>query len=223
MIKPLIMSFILICLFLTGINTVSAWNYNTHQEIVESNYNSMPADIKQNLNLNAMKDGSDDPDFRFMDFKNHGYPNSYGKAEEWLNKGQYYYKNGDYYYASYCYGVASHYITDSFSAPHTAGASGPNHTLYEAKASFLSPQIIQSTGDLNSAMSEEQLSGKNNWNNWLKSEDNFIIQSDLNKATSVSYNTMYESINNLDSNKYPVEEKKSSFQNSLSMLLISLI
>ncbi|WP_414469649.1 zinc dependent phospholipase C family protein [Methanobacterium sp. ACI-7] len=222
MIKPLIMSLLLIGLFLTGIDAVSAWNWNTHQEIVESNYNSMPVNIKQNLNLDAMKEGSDDPDFRFLDFKYHGYPNSYGKAEEWLNKGQYYYKNGDYYYASYCYGVASHYITDTFSGPHSANYSGADHVLYETRASFLTPQVIQSSGDLSSSMSEGSLNGKSNWNRWLNSKDDSIIQNDLNKATSVSHNAIYGSISTSYSST-PVEEKKSLFQNSFSMLLISLI
>lgn len=222
--KSLIMCLFLIGVFFVQIPAASAWNWNTHEEIVESNYNSLPSDIQQNLSLDAMKDGSIDPDFKFFDFKYHSYPNSYGKAEEWLNKGQYYYEIGDYYYASYCYGVASHYITDSFSAPHCAGSSGPNHTLYEARASFLTPEVIQSTDDLHSAMNKVSLNGKANWNDWLKSKNNFDIQNDLNKGTSASYNAINGSI----SNSHPVKKgnlEKKNPEVTISFLtpLISLI
>ncbi|MGZ7136151.1 MAG: zinc dependent phospholipase C family protein [Methanobacterium sp.] len=216
--KTLIMSLFLIGAFFIQIPAASAWNWNTHQEIVESNYNALPPDMKQNLDLNAMKDGSDDPDFKFFDFKYHSYPNSYGKAEEWLSRGQEYYKNGDYYYASYCFGVASHYISDSFAAPHCAGASGPNHTLYEAKASLLKPELTQSSGDLNSAMIDGQSSGKTDWNNWLSSKNDSDIQNDLNSATDASYNAIYNSINSAN----PVATKKSD-STAFLMSLVSLI
>jgi hypothetical protein len=166
-----------------------------------------------------MKEGSNDPDFKFFDFKYHSYPNSYGKAEEWLNRGQYYYKIGDYNYASYCYGVASHYIADSFSAPHCAGASGSNHVLYEAKASFLKPEVIQSNEDLNSAMIDGSSSGKADWDDWLKSKNDSDIQNDLNKATSASNNAIRSSI----INAYPIEEKNSNPNTSFLMSLMFLI
>ncbi|HML06435.1 MAG TPA: zinc dependent phospholipase C family protein [Methanobacterium sp.] len=217
--KPILMSLFLILAFFIQIPAASAWNWNTHQEIVENNYNSLPTDMKQNLNLEAMKDGSDDPDFKFFDFKNHSYPNSYGKAEEWLNRGQYYYKTGDYYYASYCYGVASHYIADSFCAPHDAGVSGPDHTLYEAQASFLRPEMINSNENLNSAMIEGVSSGKSDWNDWLKTKNNSDVQNDMNRATGASYNAIYNSI----SNAQPVEEKKPNNGSEFLMSLAFLI
>lgn len=216
---PILTSIFLILVLFIQIPAASAWNWNTHQEIVENNYNSLPTDIKQNLNLDAMKDGSDDPDFKFFDFKYHSYPNSYGKADEWLNRGQEHYKNGDYYYASYCYGVASHYIADSFAAPHCAGVSGPDHTLYEAQASFLRPEMTNSNGDLNSVMSEGVLSGKSDWNDWLKTKSNLDIQNDMNKATGASYASIYNSLNDA----YPIEEKKSNSNSEFLMSLAFLI
>ena len=192
--KSLIISLFLIGALFIQIPAASAWNWNTHQEIVESNYNSLPSDIQQNLNLNKMEEGSRDPDFKFFDFKYHSYPNSYGKAEEWLNKGQYYYKIGNYNYSSYCYGVASHYISDSFSAPHCAGASGPNHLLYETQASFLTPEVIQSTEDLNSEMNGGRTSGKSDWSDWLKTKSDSDVQKDLDMATSASYSAISQSL-----------------------------
>lgn len=209
--KIILMSLFLITIPLLQMPAVSAWNWNTHEEIVESNYYSLPADMQQNLNLEVMKKGSNDPDFEFFDFKYHGYPNSYEKATYWLNEGQDRYKHGDYYYASYCYGVASHYITDSFSAPHAASMSGSNHILYEAKASFLTPKATQITGDLNSTMYEGDLNGEKSWKRWIKSKDDSLIQNDLNRATGASYNAIYSSI----INSYPIEENNSTFDLNL--------
>ena len=197
--KVIIMSIFLITIPLLQIPAVSAWNWNTHQEIVESDYYSLPADMQQNLNLDIMKKGSLVPDFVFFDFKYHSYPNSYQKANYWLNEGQKNYKNGDFYYASYCYGVASHYISDSFAAPHAAGIFGPNHNLYELKASFLKPEVVNVTGDLNSTMYNGDSNGEKSWKSWIKSKNNSLVQNDLNHATGASYNAMYSSL----SDAYP--------------------
>ncbi|MGB9979205.1 zinc dependent phospholipase C family protein [Methanobacterium sp.] len=156
---------IILAIFLviaSNISTVSAWDWITHDEIAESNYYSLPEDMQHNLNLDLIKKGSISPDFIFLDFKYHSYPNSYGKAIYWLNKGQSYYKKGDFYYASYCYGVSSHYITDSFSAPHAAGMTGVQHLIYETKASFLKPEVVDVTGSLNSTMYKGDLNGTKN-------------------------------------------------------------
>lgn len=213
--KAIIMSLLLITVSLTQISAVSAWNWDTHQEIVESNYYSLPADMQQNLDLGAMKDGSDDPDFKFFDFKYHGYPNSYDKAIYWLNEGQKHYEIGDYYYASYCYGVASHYITDSFAAPHAAGVSGLNHNLYEVKASFLKPEAVQITGDLDSTLYNGDLKGTKSWNIWVKNKDDSLIQNDLNQATGASYNAMYTSL----TNAHPTQKNNSNDDAKLSLLM----
>ena len=213
--KVIIMSIFLITIPLLQIPAVLAWNWNTHQEIVESDYYSLPADMQQNLNLDIMKKGSLVPDFVFFDFKYHSYPNSYQKANYWLNEGQKNYKNGDFYYASYCYGVASHYISDSFAAPHAAGIFGPNHNLYELKASFLKPEVVNVTGDLNSTMYNGDSNGEKSWKSWIKSENNSLVQNDLNHATGASYNAMYSSL----SDAYPLEENNSPEDTKLEFIM----
>ena len=219
--KVIIMSVFLITIPLLQVSSVSAWNWNTHQEIVESNYHSLPQSMQQNLNLEIMEKGSNDPDFVFFDFKYHSYPNSYDKATYWLNSGQINYKDGNYYYASYCYGVASHYISDSFAAPHAVSTSGPNHLLYEAKASFLKPEAVKVTGDLNSTMHNGDLNGEKSWNNWINGGNDSLIQNNLNEATGASYNAMYSSL----SNAYPLKGNKSNNNAKLRFLipLINLI
>ncbi|MBI5680210.1 MAG: zinc dependent phospholipase C family protein [Methanobacterium sp.] len=191
----IIILLILVNLLLMQIPSVSAWNWNTHEEIVAINYYSLPPDIQQNLDLSAMKDGAEAPDFKFFDFSNHRYPNSYNKASYWLNQGQYYYKTGDYHYASYCYGVASHYITDSFCAPHCGTNDNKlYHVLYEAEASFSTPQYIQSTDDLSSSLYNGRVNGEISWNDWMQTKNRSNIQKPLNQATSTSYTAIYQSI-----------------------------
>jgi len=187
-----------------------AWDPNTHHEIVENNYNAMPSDVQQKLDLNEMKDGSDDPDLKFFDFKYHGYPNSIIKANYWLNEGSKHYKTGDYKYASYCFGVASHYITDTYSAPHAANVGGYKHFLYEAEGSFLTPQNTVSatsaidypgenqsdylSDNLNTILTEGCVDGKDNWNSWIKTNDKAYIQIELNRANAASYVLIYRAI-----------------------------
>ena len=202
----------------TNISSVTAWDWITHEEIVESNYYSLPGDIQHNLNLDLMKKGSMTPDFVFFDFKYHSYPNSYGKAVYWLNKGGFYYKNSDFYYASYCYGVASHYITDSFSAPHAAGVTGLQHIIYEAKASFIKPEVVEVTGNLNSTMYNGDLNGEKSWKIWIKNKNDSLIQNDLDHATGASYNAILDSLNDT----YPINESKSDDNAKLRFLMTLL-
>lgn len=177
------------------IPAVSAWNWNTHEEIVENNYYSLPLNIRENLDLSTMKDGADAPDFQFFDFSNHRYPNSYNKSVYWLNQGQHYYKAGNYHYASYCYGVASHYITDSFCAAHcTTNENKLYHLLYEVEAIFITPQYIPYNGNLSSALSNGHVNGRIYWNDWMQTKNKSDIENALNQATSTSYNTIYQSI-----------------------------
>lgn len=211
---------IILAIFLVAasinMSAVSAWDWNTHEEIVENNYHSLPGDMQQNLDLNMMKKGSLAPDFVFFDFKYHSYPNSYEKSIYWLSKGQSYYKKGNFYYASYCYGVASHYITDSFSAPHAAGVGGLQHNIYEIKGSFLKPKIVQVKGDLKSSLYTGDLNGTKSWELWTKTKNDSLIQNDLNHATGASYNAIYSSI----SDAYPIQ--KNSFHINENLELIYL-
>ncbi len=209
--KKLIISFFIIMFSIIQAPSTAAWNLNTHYEIVENNYNSMPIDVQQKLSLDDMKDGADDPDIKFLDFENHSYPNSMVKARYWSDKGKYNYEIGNYSYASYCFGVASHYISDSFCAPHTKDNTGIYHMIYELQGSFLTPRVTISagsvyssenhadlTGDLNSSMQLGYISGENNWDKWIKNKDGSYVQTNLNQAAGASYNSINRSI--LESN-----------------------
>jgi hypothetical protein len=172
-----------------------AWKWSTHSAILEKTYDTLPSYIKKNLNLNAMKDGSNDPDEKFQDFINHSFPNSYSKAKKWLNKGKLAYNHKNYYYASYCFGIASHYISDSFSAPHSANEISYLHSKYESQARSLNPTMNITNKDLYTSLKQGDLQGEKDWNSWKKTKKTSIIQKDLNAATSATYSAIKNSIN----------------------------
>ena len=178
-----------------------AWTWKSHSDIVDVVYYGLPVDVQQKLDLNAMHDGSNDPDEKFHDFTYHSYPKSYDKAKMWLDQGKAAYDNGDYINASYDYGVASHYISDTFSAPHAVSRENyADHSKYENHAKKLTPIATPVNGDLNTIMQDGKTQGAVSWNNWLQTHDDSIIQNDLNKGSSASLSAIKDSINNTSSN-----------------------
>jgi len=185
--KPFIMIILTCVAFLGMVQPVSAWAAPNHYEIAKEVYYSLPADAQDKLDLSKMYDGADDPDYKFFDYEYHRYPASEEKINYWLLEGREYYQNGDYKQASYCFGVATHYISDSVCPPHSGGGhSGYQHTKLELQAIFLTPHLTK-TGDVNGELAVcSQMSG-NSWEDWLKTGDNEDIQQCLNKAADLSY------------------------------------
>lgn len=180
--------------------TSTAWSWETHSEIVEAVYNGLPAEVQKNLNLDIMKNASNDPDEIFKDFTYHSYPKSFEKAQSWLDKGKDAYNIGDFNAASHDYGVASHYISDTFSAPHgVSKESSADHTKYEDQARKLKPVAIYKSGDLNSMMQEGYTQDGLSWDQWLQTKNNDIIQKNLNEGASVSLSAIKDSINSKSS------------------------
>ena len=193
--KYLILTFMVFILIISP-SPVIAWSATNHHDIAQETYYSLPLDIQQKMNLSEMKDGSDDPDIKFLDFSYHVYPYNKEKADYWLNKGKINYEEGNYNYSSYCYGVATHYISDGFAGPHhESGTSRIHHTLYEIRAMFLKPEITYFPGNIDSIFQKNHSKTKKSWNRWLKEGDDINIQEDLNRAGSASYSAVINSIN----------------------------
>lgn len=171
------------------ISPAAAWDVQNHQDIASKVYYSLPQSVQHNLNLNEMKRGSIAPDVVFKDYNpNHQYPASATQAQIWINKAKKAYKNKDYKYASYCFGVASHYITDTFSAPHAvAGETLAQHVAYENQAIKMKPSIRYKSGSLSSLLRYGYLQGRQDWSLWLKTKSKSIPQRDLNNAGSAAY------------------------------------
>lgn len=165
-----------------------AWKWSTHSDIVDGVYKSLPYSKKVKINLASMRDGSNDPDEKFHDTRCHSFSSSYYKASTWLNKGKSAYKSKNYKYASYCFGVASHYISDTFSAPHcVSGESSYSHTKYETQGGYLTPKVSYTQGSLYSLMNNGHYKGKTDWSNWSKTKNAAYVQADLNRGASVSF------------------------------------
>jgi hypothetical protein len=187
---------------LTFAPTSTAWTWDTHSAVVDQVYHSMPISIQSKLNLSAMRDGSNDPDQVFHDYRDHSYPYSYNKAVYYLNLAKSYYKEKKYNQASKDYGIASHYISDTFSAPHcVSGETSTQHQAYEKTGTKLTPHITVVNGDLKTLMQNGYISGKTDWNYWEKTKNSYYVQKDLNLATSVTYKAI---MNSLGSNSSPI-------------------
>lgn len=167
-------------------SAVLKWAWPGHAAIIEAVYNALPEDTKKNLDLAKLKDASNDPDQVFKDTTNHHYPKTYEKATLWLAKAKESYTKKDYEDASYNFGVASHYISDTFSAPHCVShEKGTDHHKFEIIADNLKPQVSTVSGDLNTLMKSGFEQGQLDWQNWMKNKDNSEAQNEVNQAASV--------------------------------------
>lgn len=191
--KGLISALLVFTTVLSIIQPVSAWAAPNHYAITEEVYYSLPIDVQEKLSLSAMIDGSDDPDYKFFDFQYHHYPVSQEKANQWLEKGHNYYINGDYEQSSYCFGVATHYLSDSVCPPHSGGGhAGYEHTKCEVQAIFLQPHL---TSNNEAAVSLQEYNPiiENAWVNWIKTGDSKYIQQCLDYSADLSYLSVKDS------------------------------
>ena len=177
------------------ISPAAAWSGETHQSIASQIYYSLPLSVQHNLNLSEMKRGAVAPDYVFQDMVDHVYPNSYPKAVNWLKAGKSAYKSGNYKYASYCFGVASHYIEDTFSAPHCyVGETHDQHVAYEKQATTMRPSLRYVSGTIRYIMSSGYLQGKSDMKTWLKTRSSSIVQKDLNSGASAAYSMIRDCV-----------------------------
>ncbi len=187
---------ILMIITLSTIPASFAWSWDTHSQIIDTVYHGLPSDVQKNLNLEVMENASIVPDKVFNDKTYHSYPKSYEKAKTWLDKGKAAYDAGNYQDASYDYGVASHYISDTFSAPHgVSKESSSDHTSYENQGSKLKPTATYKTGDLKTLMENGYNQDGVSWNEWMQTKDTKIVQNNLNDAASVTLSAISNSIN----------------------------
>lgn len=166
----------------------TAWEWNAHKKIVDEVYVNLPSDVQKNLKpyISVMKEGSTYPDTIPGDKINHGYPGSYPKTNEWLDKGKDAYEKGDYKEAAWCFGVASHYISDTFSAPHCGWINDKDK--YWKIGNELKPKKHDfQYSNLNNMLQYGKERGKESLNDWNRNEDSAIVQQDLNRGVSATY------------------------------------
>ena len=177
------------------ISPAAAWPVQTHQNMASKIYYSLPVSVQHNLNLNEMKIGAKTPDATFRDFNNHKYPQSVAQAQKWLNNGKKAYKAKNYKYASYCFGVASHYIEDTFVAVHcVTSETTAQNAAFENQATNMVPSIRYMIGSPKTLLNNGYKQGQSDWKSWLKTKSPSIAQKEVNNAGSAAYSLILDYI-----------------------------
>lgn len=128
---------------------VPKWIWPDHAIVVEVVYKKLVDEIKKNLNLAAMKDGSNDPDKNFKDKASHYYTTSYKKAIRWLDDAKLNYDEGNYKHISYCLGITPQYLIYTFSAlQYIFRESDSKHRKFEVISDDYIPTAKFIPGDL---------------------------------------------------------------------------
>lgn len=181
-----------------------AWKDDTHIAIAAATYNELIVKMP-NLNFNEMQKGAIYPDYHRTDPNypsNHDYySGAKNNVIKFLNLGKVNYAKKNYTFASFYYGVALHYISDTYSAPHSANVIGEKglHGEYESQAVGMTPskpwvmgqKTIKSILKYGSDQGDISWNGKKGLqgtiNSWVFSKNKVIVQKDLNRATAASY------------------------------------
>tara|TARA_Y100000310_G_scaffold343864_1_gene453558 strand:- start:2398 stop:3111 length:714 start_codon:yes stop_codon:yes gene_type:complete len=184
---------IILC-FLLLIQASYAWDWQVHPRIAEKAVEALPLEIQEKLNTTKLIEGSIAPDKDFHDNVLHHYPPSYNKTLYWLNITKIEFEKENYNEASYAFGVASHYITDSFATPHYIYKEpGWLHSKYEKQPNEFEIQTTCKNKHLDLKDKLEYESTKTNlWSSWLETYDHSIPQNQVELATELMYSVALE-------------------------------
>ncbi|MBS3108295.1 zinc dependent phospholipase C family protein [Candidatus Woesearchaeota archaeon] len=165
---------------------LSGWNSELHKGAVDAVYYSMPYEVRKELNLSYMEYGSVAPDKKFKDFTNHKYPYSYEKSKKWLEYAKTAYGKKEFNNASYSFGVASHYILDSYSAPHYVV-----HENYKMHETFENSSFEFNLECKDYGLTLDYLNYKDNggkdWADWVETKNSNIQKEALEKGMKMVY------------------------------------
>ncbi len=165
---------------------ICGWNWNTHMDLVDSVFYSLSEETRDNLDLYSLKEGIITPDRDFEDFRYHSYPLSYNKTRDWLEESAMHY-GVDKFESSIAFGIASHYITDSFSSPHNfAGENYYDHLYYESLGNNSYLYVPCKFGDVSDVLVNSLETGKD-WESWLENESEEKVWEDVSLAMRSLY------------------------------------
>ena len=196
-----------------------AWNSKGHQAVVETMYYAAEFELQKKLNLTLLKEGSTAPDLVFHDVRSHHYPKSYPLAEKWINDAKKNYENQDYNEASYAFGVASHYISDSFVSPHYLSKEpGSLHSEFERIKSYnLSIKCYNSVVNLNESL-KDATRNREDWTNWSLTKDPNIPRRELEQAINLTFPVFLTTFNST-CNNFKTEIIKQNFKKNDDVLI----
>jgi len=175
---------------------ISAWNFQGHQTVAETMYYSADFSLQKKLNLTLLKEGAIAPDKVFHDVRLHHYPPSYQLAQKWLNEADYYYKKEEYNNASYAFGVASHYISDSFVAPHYISKEPASlHSQFERIKNYnLDVKCYKSEINLNESLYAASKNEKD-WSEWVLTKNESIPKREFEQALNLAFPVFLNTFN----------------------------
>lgn len=201
-----------------------AWDWETHKEIVNKLYYSTPYELQSKLDLDLLQQGSIAPDKDFHDNVLHHFPPTYNKTIFWLNKTQYYLSIKDYPNASYSFGVATHYISDSFVAPHSiTGEDYKLHAKFEKSPIPLKTKCENKEYNLFQNLEKAALNS-NDWGIWLKNQTKEIPQKELEQAMQLIFPLFLDTFNTTcEVRTTTIQEEKFQIGNKTKNYLIFLI
>jgi hypothetical protein len=220
------MKYIFIILFYLLLTNVNAWNSKSHNIIVETVYYKSDFDLQQNLNLSLLKEGSSAPDLDFHDTASHSYPRDYPRIERWLKAASENYSTKNYNDASYAFGVASHYIADSFVAPHyIIKEPGSLHSKFEKLKDYnINIKCYNQVTDLNKSL-EFASKNKEDWTNWTLNKDPETPKREFEQAVHLMFPVFLTTFNS-SCNNFTTEVVKQKFRinnNVITFLGLTLI
>ncbi len=165
----------------------NAWSWDTHQNIIEYVYLALPVEAQMKLDITKLKEGAVMPDKIFKDHRMHHYPESLEEARKWLNN------DTD---LSLNIGIASHYITDSFAAPHNIfGEDYNKHAQFENQVDKYYPNV--ECGNYGFKLENLKIATKNSqdWNLWLKTKDKNIPRREVDEAAKFLFSIVLPKLN----------------------------
>ncbi|GEM_PF-2081731 len=186
-------------LFFLALAFVCGWNWQTHPAFVETLYYSLDNTNIKMFNLTLLREGSLAPDKDFHDNRYHHYPPSYNLSVYWLHKAEDAYRLQDFTTASYAFGVASHYISDSYAAPHNIQKESPkDHSAYEKQGSdhylFVPCPVDFQTIQLNKTLMAATKTGEL-WKYWLLAKEPRYAEQPVATAMGSLYTIFYQTFN----------------------------
>jgi len=173
--------------FILVIPLICAWGWPTHQQIAEAGYSSLPLEIQHKLNLTLIQEGAIAPDKDFHDTVLHSYPKSYEKAKFWLELTKQKYLNKEYNNASHSYGVLTHYISDTFAAPHNVKKEDSKlHSQFEKQPDKIKTKCFNKEFELHDELIKATENSKD-WYLWINNKSKEIPQKEVEQAMELIY------------------------------------
>lgn len=211
-----LITLLFIIVFLVG------WKGTVHISAVDSIYYSMPPSLKEKINLSLMETASIAPDRVYKDFASHKYPYSYNKTRLLLEQAKRSYKNQDFNNASYSFGLASHYMLDSFDAPHyIVKETSKMHNEFESVS--LNAFVDCKNYDLPLSSMNYRESGKKDWTAWLETKNSSIQERELEAAMKLLYSSSIETFDFECSNDATTIEKSIIYPDAATILAFVFI